>query len=341
MGRLDKRGVGPLPATLDAEHLAARLYDAFQPDGQAEVAQWVRWAARAVAACSVAAADADGFGMPLGKVLVVPARTGELAAGLARQGYRVSGVDSAAAMLREGARRYLDAEAGPGAAPLELVPAELSRLQLQHTFDFIAVPRDGLSLQEGATAIRNTAARLLAHLRPGGTIIAQVHLPPPADTPRGMFRSVPAHGPLRAHLLPAGWQAVRSLEEWWDGKQRLRRVNIFEVSADTGTAAVEVRWVEELCCPNIAELSGILADVGFDQVATMTGAWPRAEGGPADEGHHYTVITGRRGTDADATAGSVTDTGAAAGPATGTSAAGGQHGNQPTDRQAGAGPDSP
>ncbi|HLS88491.1 MAG TPA: class I SAM-dependent methyltransferase [Sphingobacteriaceae bacterium] len=243
-----------MPSSLDAEHLAARLYDAFHPDPEPEAEFWLSW---------LPGNGEPAGGTPAAKdILVLPARTGELAAAMARRGHRVWAVDTAAVMLREGARRWLD-HAGPDR--LHLVPGELSRLQLDRTFDFACMPRDGLNFQEGSTAMRNTAAGILAHLRPGGGLAAQIQAPPPPGTPRGPIGSTEPTGPQRPHLMPAGWQAVRAVEERWDGKQRVRRVSIYRVAVDGGQP-VEVRHVEELCRPTLADVQGIMQDVGFVDV---------------------------------------------------------------------------
>lgn len=246
-----------MPFSLDAERLAARLYDAFHPDPEPEAEFWLRWA------------HGDGEpgepagGMPSAlDILVLPARSGELAAAMARRGHRVWAVDTAAAMLREGARRWLD-EAGP--ERLHLVPGELSRLQLDQTFDFACMPRDGFNFQEGSVAMRNTAAGILAHLRPGGVLAAQIQAPPPPGTPRGRISTSASFDPLRPQLMPPGWQCSRAVEVWWDGKQRVRRVSIYRVAAD-GSEPVEVRHVEELCRPTLIDVQGILQDAGFTGV---------------------------------------------------------------------------
>lgn len=241
----------PFPA--DAEHLAARLYDAFHPDPEPEADLWLRLAQ--------GGEPAGGMPAPM-DILVLPARSGELAAAIARRGHRVWAVDTAAVMLREGARRWLRDDEG---IDLHLLPRELSRLQLDQAFDYACMPRDGLNFQEGAVAMRNTVAGIWAHLRPGGLLAAQVQAPPPPGTPRGRLRTTAPYGPLRPQLMPTGWQADRSVEEWWDGKQRVRRVSIYRVAVD-GAAPLELRHVEELCRPSLADVQGILQDVGFTGV---------------------------------------------------------------------------
>lgn len=283
----------PMPVPTDAEPLAARLYDAFQPDCQPEVSQWLAWIGEKTGGSATAASFTPR------DVLLAPARTGELAAALAQAGHRVKGLDSSSFFLREAVQRHWDET-----LTLQFRPAELSRLQLSSQFDFVAVPREGFSLLGGATAVRNALLGLGRSLRPGGALMAQMVLPPPAGTARGRWFQQADARPARPHLLPRGWQAVRTWERWWDGRQRDRWVNVFQVTA--GQRVHEMRVIEERSLLTPADLADIFAEAGFGDVQVLTGAWPQTgngEGRAPQSGdqlggqlfhQQFTVVFGRK-----------------------------------------------
>lgn len=302
---------------LQAGQAAVDIYDAFQPDPGPEADFWA------------------GMFPTGGKIIVLPARTGELAAALAHRGLAVTAVDNSSRYLRVGARRHVPGAAlhpgsrntppaGPGVGEtdsgssspaggsLELVPAEFSRLRLPavsnrgggpapgtRQWDGAIVVREGFGLLEGATAIKNAARGLLAYLKPGAPLFVQFR-PPPGEEPEprgGPWLRSDFHGPVRPHLIP-GWKVERAVEEWWSGRGRLRRVEVYRAlplrggrsgrhGEDAPLPAVgnappqTWRHVEERFILSREHLSEALHDGGFRSIAPAAAAGGCFEDGEA------------------------------------------------------------
>lgn len=263
---------------LQAGQTAVDVYDAFQPDPGPEADFWA------------------GLFSAGSKIILLPARTGELAAALASRGLAVTAVDNSSEFLRVGTRRHLPA----AGSSLSLVPAEYSRLRLplphrltpdvspssgSRQWDGAVIVREGFSLLEGATAIKNAARGLVAHLKPGAPLFVQFRPCPDEEPPRGRWLHADFHEAYRPHLVP-GWKVERAVEEWWTGQGRLRRVEIFRADNSPAGSAAEQRWrhVEERFLLSSEHLTESLHDGGFRSIELLPEAGWNGHGAAAGAG---------------------------------------------------------
>lgn len=119
------------------------------------------------------AAFVTGLAEPRARVLDAGCGTGRIAARLSELGYDVVGVDVDPTML---------AEAKRAAPTLDWRLADLSRLELDETFDVVVLAGNTIPLLEPGT-LAATCHRLAAHLEPAGLLVCgfgldPAHLPP-------------------------------------------------------------------------------------------------------------------------------------------------------------------
>jgi SAM-dependent methyltransferase len=109
-----------------------------------------------------------------GAILELGVGTGRLAFALAEQGFSMTGIDIAPAMLAQAAARR--AEAHPEVARrVELKRADMTALDLKRTFDLVICPYFTLAHVPRGMAWKNTFATAARHLKPDG--LAAFHLP--------------------------------------------------------------------------------------------------------------------------------------------------------------------
>jgi SAM-dependent methyltransferase len=111
---------------------------------------------------------------PEGRVLELGAGAGRIAFALAGQGFTVTGIEIAPAMLVQAQtkRSALDEET---AARVTLRRGDMTALDLKASFDLVICPYFTLAHVPAGAAWRNTFATAARHLQPGG--IAAFHLP--------------------------------------------------------------------------------------------------------------------------------------------------------------------
>ena len=115
-----------------------------------------------------------GLAPARGSILELGCGAGRLTLALAKQGFTVTGVDVAPAMLTQ-ARTRAAALDPTIAARLDLRQGDMTALDLKQTFDLVICPYFTLAHVPAGAAWRNTFATAARHLVPGG--LAAFHLP--------------------------------------------------------------------------------------------------------------------------------------------------------------------
>lgn len=161
----------------------------------------------------VTAADQDVRGdravyvdlaLPGATILELGAGTGRLTCDLAAEGFQITGVDIAAAMLAQARARV--AEQDPQvAARVTLRQGDLTSLDLKRTFDLVICPYHTLAHLPAGAAWKNGFLTAARHLSQGGRFA--VHLPKvdmmrglPAIDPKAMVMDQPLEGGRRLRL---------------------------------------------------------------------------------------------------------------------------------------------
>jgi SAM-dependent methyltransferase len=111
---------------------------------------------------------------PGGSILELGVGTGRLAFALAEQGFSVTGIDIAPAMLAQAAARQAEAHSEV-ARRVTLKRADMTSLDLKRTFDLVICPYFTLAHVPRGMAWKNTFATAARHLKPEG--LAAFHLP--------------------------------------------------------------------------------------------------------------------------------------------------------------------
>lgn len=141
-----------------------------------------------------------------GAILEMGVGTGRLALPLAAQGFAVTGVEIAPAMLAQ-ARAKRDELHPEVARRIELLRGDMAALDLKHSYDLVTCAYFGLAHLPRGTAWRGALAVAARHLKPGG--LAAFHLPrievlrrpaPGADAPPLIDRPTPSGGRLRVFV---------------------------------------------------------------------------------------------------------------------------------------------
>ncbi len=115
-----------------------------------------------------------GLAAPGARVLELGAGSARIAQALAEQGFSVTGVEIAPAMLAK-ARTRIAALPAEVAARIEMRQGDMTALRLDQTFDLAICPFFTLAHVPAGMAWTNTFAGVAAHLVPGG--LAAFHLP--------------------------------------------------------------------------------------------------------------------------------------------------------------------
>lgn len=137
----------------------AEFWPCFFGDRGAEIACWAALARR--------------YGR---RVLAPMAAVGELASGLARDGFEVVAVDRSAAMVREGRRRFPSGEA------LTWLRADVRRLpRADGPFDFAFLANGDLHHFDGFDAQARVLEGVAGALRPGGALGLELYVPSAAS----------------------------------------------------------------------------------------------------------------------------------------------------------------
>lgn len=147
-----------------------------------------------------------GLMPPGGAILELGVGTGRLALALAAQGFSVTGVEIAPAMLAQAnaKRAELDPET---ARRVELRRGDMAAIDLKRAFDLVICPYFALAHLPRGMAWKSVFATAARHLKPGG--LAAFHLPrleamrrpgPEADDAPILDKPTPSGGRLRLFL---------------------------------------------------------------------------------------------------------------------------------------------
>lgn len=157
----------PLPVDLASRAALARLYDVDLLDDPGDVELYLALARRSG-----------------GPVLELAVGSGRIAVPLAREGYRVTGVDIDPAMLAR-ARKRAEGEVRETADRLELLETDLLELELPgRRYRLAILALNSLLLLASREAQRRALARMARHLAPGGLAVVDVWLPDAEDLVR-------------------------------------------------------------------------------------------------------------------------------------------------------------
>ncbi len=178
----------------------------------------------------------DHAGRAGGEVLELGCGTGRVALPLARDGFRVTGLDHSPAMLRS-FRRKLEREDAACRSRMTLVQGDMAQFELGRTFSLITIPFRSFQALVDPALRESCLACVKRHLDPGGTFIVDVF------RPRG--------------VLDHSW--VQPEEKDWstrdpDGRRITRYATQRAIDPDAQVIEVDFRFVVE-------EPSGAVSEV--------------------------------------------------------------------------------
>jgi SAM-dependent methyltransferase len=116
-----------------------------------------------------------------GPVLELMAGTGRLSVPLAAAGHKVVAVDRDPHMLARAATRWAGVKDRAPGARLDLVEADITRLDLKKRFGLVIVALNSLLLLDGQDAQRSAFATIAHHLKRNGRAVVDMWLPAPED----------------------------------------------------------------------------------------------------------------------------------------------------------------
>ncbi|RMF30855.1 MAG: class I SAM-dependent methyltransferase [Chloroflexi bacterium] len=227
--------------------LQARLLELFRADRAEEIGFWA-WLA-------------GDYGL---RVVDWAAGAGEIACGLAAQGFRVTGVERRPEWLALAEER---AEALPSEVRPRWVEGEVTTTRLRDRFDFALLTDDAFGRLPDAEARRQALRTIFLHLRPGGGM-ALVLTPPPLLPVDEGLRPVP-----RLRPLPDGVQVERFRRyRYEEDIRRLFVEEVLEVREGGHTRRVRWRYEVQLFTPDA--IFRLLRIVGFTAIG-LFGGWDR------------------------------------------------------------------
>ncbi|HEY8614861.1 class I SAM-dependent methyltransferase [Phenylobacterium sp.] len=154
-----------------------------------------------------------GLAAPGSSVLELGAGGGRVTFALAEQGYTVTGIEIAPAMLAQAQARLAQLPAEL-AARVELRRGDMTALDLKRTFDLVICPYFTLAHVPAGTAWRNTFATAARHLPPGGRaafhlpLLEIMRMPGPPKEMVVFDRPLPGGGRLQLHVLERTFKAA-------------------------------------------------------------------------------------------------------------------------------------
>jgi len=141
-----------------------------------------------------------------GTILELGVGTGRLAFALAEQGFSVTGVDIAPAMLAQASARQAELAPAVGRR-VGLKRADMTALDLKRTFDLVICPYFTLAHVPRGMAWKNTFATAARHLKSGGLaafhlpLLEIMRMPGPADPEQPVLdQPAPSGGRLRLYV---------------------------------------------------------------------------------------------------------------------------------------------
>lgn len=145
-----------------------------------------------------------GSARPGDSVLDLGCGAGRHSLALARQGHAVCGVDRSEAMLRR-------ARAQAGGLDIDWRVADWRALDLGRRFDLAILPYNGLQHLLGLEDLDAFLQGVRAHLKPGGRLALDLHVPQASLLARDPDEWYGVEG---APLSPSGWQPVAEQSRW-------------------------------------------------------------------------------------------------------------------------------
>jgi ubiquinone/menaquinone biosynthesis C-methylase UbiE len=200
-----------------------------------------------------------------GPVLELACGSGRIATPLALAGFRVTGLDLSAAMLRRARarRRTLPPEA---AVRLRFSQQDMRSFRFRHRFDAAIIAFSSLALLADPDDRLACLQRLADHLGPRAPVVIDLPNPrpqPPLPTPRVVTS--------RFHLPRWGQLVEKVVEETSDPERRTTRVCYrYHLLGADGRSAVELAAASfELARIERREIESMLFATGFDVAAVL------------------------------------------------------------------------
>jgi SAM-dependent methyltransferase len=116
-----------------------------------------------------------------GQVLELAAGSGRICVPLAAAGHEVVGVDNDPAMLERAAARWAAVTDRKPGGSLDLVGADITKLDLGRRFGLVVLGLNSILLLDGRAEQRAALAAMAGHLAPGGRAVIDTWLPSPDD----------------------------------------------------------------------------------------------------------------------------------------------------------------
>jgi SAM-dependent methyltransferase len=208
-----------------------------------------------------------------GPVLDVGCGTGRLLLDYAALGYRVDGVDDSPAMLER-----CRAKAATAGLAVEIFEQSIESLDLSRRYRFVIVPSATIQLLWERERVAVAMERLVAHLEPGGTLVASFMVPEPR------FPEWSDWAPTSRRVDWGGGRILRRYSRaWHDETERLEHLEErYEVKdaagetleAENNLRSPAMRWYD------IDAALALLASAGLRSGRALTMA--NTPAGPAD-----------------------------------------------------------
>ncbi len=216
---------------------------------------------------------------PPARLLELGCGTGRLGLALAKEGYRLVGVDLSLAMLREAAaRRPATRRTWPA-----YLCMDMTRLAFRAPFDAITIPYNTLNLLTEPGAVARCLAEARALLSPGGRLLLQLFVPNRhhlALTDRKQFQ-------FRIFDCPDGAKVIKEILKWRaaDGHCfHLRET--YRLRFRPGLANEDWRYDYRILGHPFGRWQELLAEAGFG-IAVAAGDYHLT---PFVDGEHSTLL---------------------------------------------------
>ncbi len=219
--------------------LRADTIDYFFPDRTKEIKFWSKLA--------------EGYGKD---ILHLMCGTGEVAVGLAKEGYNVTGVDLTKSMVYRAIER---AEKEGVSDNVNIVKEDVRNFHLKKKFDFIFISTGDFHHFQDKEDILAVLAESYAHLKPGGGLAIELFNMPEKDFKRpekkfGPFRETPSD----MTLWKRNTTSYHSDSHMLEIKERLHVKEGDEITR--GEYVIQLRLFTE------NEIGGFLNKAGFDSI---------------------------------------------------------------------------
>ncbi len=218
--------------------LRADTIDYFFPEREEEIDRWAELA--------------SGYG---DKVLHLMCGTGEILTGLAKKGFKVTGVDLTRSMIYRAREKFEENDLDP----TDLVVEDARYFKLGRTFDFIFVSTGDFHHFMEPEDIEHALGKIYAHLRPGGGMALELFKPPEKDFKRPEKRFIPIRETPRGLKV---WKMNRS--SYHSDTQILEIVEKLHVNEEG--VITESEYDIQLKLYTEDQINTLLAKSGFENI---------------------------------------------------------------------------